>query len=387
MCKSVFTWHLKNERFYEICPSLARYKFDAYSAQGRLDIARAIIEKEISFQNPKIQEILYSCNLCGGCDYICGRIKEIQPGEIIRAMRTEYVKSGGDLKPELTSFINNSTMYDNPYHSLGTRNGDWLREFKLKNVLNEKVDILFFLGCVSSVPKYRRLVRIALDLLAKLQMDVGILGDSEKCCGGPLLQVGAENEFKRLAEYNLEILRSLGDTKIVTYCPQCFKTLKVDYYKYTGSKINVIHISELFHMLLKERKIRWSRNVNLEITYHDPCNLGRLNNLGRLGIETFKDGYEMPREILRSIPGIKLVEMKRIKEDTLCCGYGGGVGVGFFELAQWTASKRIEEALTTGAKYLVTSCPYCAENLIEAKTKTKSNINVLDLVEIIQLGL
>ncbi len=93
MCKYVFTWHIKSERFSRMCPSLIRYHFDAFSAQGRLDVARALLEGDLEWSE-KLLDVVYRCQLCGGCDYVCGRVKEIQPGKIIQAMRAKLVADG-----------------------------------------------------------------------------------------------------------------------------------------------------------------------------------------------------------------------------------------------------------------------------------------------------
>jgi Fe-S oxidoreductase len=135
--------------------------------------------------------------------------------------------------------------------------------------------------------------------------------------------------------------------------------------------------------LIEEGKLRPAKPVDLTVTYHDPCHLGRLSGPGSSGTGDFSGIYEEPRNILKSIPGVKLVEMNRTRDDAWCCGAGGWLRDGYPDLAQWTAAKRIEEARTTGADALVTCCPHCEENLEEALKDEGNNMKLYDLLNLL----
>ncbi|MFC2031774.1 (Fe-S)-binding protein [Chloroflexota bacterium] len=393
MCKSVFTWHLRSAEFYQICPSLSRYKFDAYSAQGRVDIARAIIEDEIEWSD-KIAEIIYQDPLCGACNYICGRIKEMQPCDIIQAMRVQFIKDGNSPPGGFRNLMESLKKFQNPYEKPNAQRAKWLneliKEFHEETDMDVTIpegkatDTILYVGCsplrdrsAEAMPK------TALKLLIKAGVNVGILGEQEKCCGNPSLRVGDQTEFVAFARENIKKFNELGVNKVVCTCPFCYSTFKRDYPE-VGDKMNfqVFHILEFVDQLIKEGKIKLTKPVNLSVTYHDPCHLGRLSENGICGTGDFTGIYDQPRDILRSIPGIRLMEMDRIKDDSWCCGAGGWLRNGYPDLAQWTAGERINEAKTTGAEAIATYCPHCEENMGEALVSKGDKMKVLNLLDL-----
>lgn len=156
MCKSVFTWHVKSERYADICPSVTRYKFDAYSAQGRLDVARAVLEGELDWSDDLL-DVVYKCQLCGACDYICGRIKEMQPGKVIQALRAKLVSDGKAPPPELKAVIDSLEEYSNPYQKPNSVRANWVKELysdidsEEETVFQNDTDnekMVLFVGCM-----------------------------------------------------------------------------------------------------------------------------------------------------------------------------------------------------------------------------------------------
>ncbi|MBQ2652678.1 MAG: (Fe-S)-binding protein [Methanobrevibacter sp.] len=211
--------------------------------------------------------------------------------------------------------------------------------------------MLYFRGCTAR-EKQTGIGEATERLLEIAGVDFHTL-DDEKCCGSVLLRTGFIDEAKEQIENNTEILKG---EKIITSCAGCYKTLKDDY-----EGLDVIHISQLLDELIKEGKIRLSKK-DLDVTYHDSCHLGRHCNV-----------FDEPRDVIKSVAN--LVEMENIRENSLCCGAGGGVKSAYPEIANQMASSRIAQAKETGCNILITPCPFCKLNL------ENDDLEVLDLTE------
>jgi Fe-S oxidoreductase len=243
------------------------------------------------------------------------------------------------------------------------------------------------------------------NLLKKAGVDVGIAGKEETCCGGRAYDLGYMGELTKYAENNVEMLKTSGVKTVVTSCSDCYHAFKVLYDK-VGLKgdLEVLHITEYLERLIQEGKLKPNKEVATTVTYHDPCHLGRLGEPwihwdGKIKVEldmriqhepkkTFRRGtngvYEPPRNVLKSIPGLRLVEMFRTKEYTWCCGAGGGVIDAYPDFSIWTAIERIKEARDTGAEALVTACPWCIRNFKDAVKETGDTLKVYDVVELVE---
>ena len=211
--------------------------------------------------------------------------------------------------------------------------------------------MIYFRGCTAR-EKETGISKATEELLELAGMEYHIL-DDEKCCGSVLLRTGFEEEAREQIEKNTEVLK---DELILTSCAGCFKTLKEDY-----DGIDVIHISQLLDELIKEGKLNFNK-MDLDVTYHDSCHLGRQ-------LEVFDE----PRNVIKSVAN--LVEMENSREDSLCCGAGGGVKSAYPEIADEMAKSRISQAKETGCEILVTPCPFCKLNL------ENDDLEVLDLTE------
>ena len=211
--------------------------------------------------------------------------------------------------------------------------------------------MIYFRGCTAR-EKETGISKATEELLELAGMEYHIL-DDEKCCGSVLLRTGFEEEAREQIEKNTKVLK---DELILTSCAGCFKTLKEDY-----DGIDVIHISQLLDELIKEGKLNFNKR-DLDVTYHDSCHLGRQ-------LEVFDE----PRNVIKSVAN--LVEMENSREDSLCCGAGGGVKSAYPEIADEMAKSRISQAKETGCEILVTPCPFCKLNL------ENDDLEVLDLTE------
>ena len=241
---------------------------------------------------------------------------------------------------------------------------------------NEKVKILYFVGCTASYDDNVKEVAInTVNILHALGLNFGILGKNEKCCGSVLLRVG-DHEFERLAKENIETFNSLGIDMIVTSCAGCYRTIKEDYKKVGKLNMEVLHTVQLLARLIREKKIELKYEVPFTVTYHDPCHLGRHSNL-----------YDEPREVLRAIPGLKFVEMERNREFSRCCGAGGGLKAGFPDIQNKMAAERVRDAEKTGAQRLVSACPFCYQGLQIGIKAINSPIKMTDITELVAMSM
>ena len=211
--------------------------------------------------------------------------------------------------------------------------------------------MLYFRGCTAR-EKETSIQKATEKLLDIAGVDYHILED-EKCCGSVLLRTGFFNEAQRQIEKNTEVLKG---EKIITSCAGCYKTLKDDY-----EGLDVIHISQLLDELIRDGKLNLEKG-ELDVTYHDSCHLAR-----------HMEVFDEPRNVIGALAN--LVEMENNRENSLCCGAGGGVKSAYPEIATQMARTRIDQAMDTGCKTLVTACPFCKLNL------SNDELEVLDLTE------
>ncbi|MBC2716303.1 MAG: hypothetical protein HF978_13420 [Desulfobacteraceae bacterium] len=242
---------------------------------------------------------------------------------------------------------------------------------------NSDIDVFYFVGCTASFDINVKEVGInTINILNEAGIRTGILGKNEKCCGSVLLRIGQYDEFERLATSNLKTFNALGIDTLITSCAGCYRTLKADYEKVGKFNFRVMHTVEYLEELIENGKISLKHEVPLKVTFHDPCHSGR--HIG---------SYDAPRNVLRKIPGLEFVEMDRIKENSRCCGAGGGLKAGFGDIQNLMAQKRVKDAEKTGASRLVSTCPFCYQGLQIGVNAIKSHVKVSDITEIVALAM
>jgi Fe-S oxidoreductase len=224
--------------------------------------------------------------------------------------------------------------------------------------------MIYFRGCVVR-EKTPRIEMATKQILGKANIGYRIL-DNEECCGSFLLRTGFTDEAREVMAKTVE---KLEGEQILVSCAGCYNTLKNDYKEILGVELDVIHTSQLFKKFLKEGMLS-PKNLPVTVCYHDPCHLGRRCS-----------EYEAPRTVLKQIA--ELVEMENIRENSRCCGSGGGVKSVYPELANNLAGKRLDDALRTPADILVTTCSFCLINFQEASNRSEGTLPVLDLSEIL----
>jgi Fe-S oxidoreductase len=246
---------------------------------------------------------------------------------------------------------------------------------KLKNAQKEPAPVLLFTGCtMASSQELSPRTRKAAEIMNAAQVDFAILGKDEPCCGSVQKRIGAVDLAREMMEENSNLFNSLGCEIIVTLCAGCANMLKNDYTQAKGKlKPKVFHIVEFLPKLIRKGKLQFKNKHPLKVAYHDPCHLGR-----HMGI------YDEPRAILDALPGVDMIERKATKENTICCGAGGGMRI--FEsgsLAEKIGQTAVQSAIDVGAEALVTACPFCEMNLAAAARNPKGQIPVYDIIDLV----
>ncbi|HCM28574.1 MAG TPA: (Fe-S)-binding protein [Treponema sp.] len=398
---------IKSQRFGENCPSVCYYNFNTYSARGRFQLGLAIAKKEVEYTET-VTEAVHECLACGLCDVSCKITRfNLEPLEHNLELKADAVKKGKTLpaqKPVLEALAKEKTMLVGKTKASRTK---WADGLGLKDLSKEKGDVLFFPGCKFSYDeKLQKTAQSAVRILKKSGVDLGYMGSQDMCCAGRTLQMGFTEDFAKNAEANIALFKKAGVKTIVTPCSDCYHAFKRQYAK-LGLEVEVLHTVEYLDRLIGQGKIKFTKSVPMNVTYHDPCHLGRLGEqyvpwngtekkiLNQVHTWTPKrpryNGahgiYDAPRNVIKSIPGVNLTEMERIREYSWCCGAGGGCSDTSPEFSDWTASERITEANSTGAEAMVTACPWCESNFRKAVDENGKGINVLDIVELVEKAL
>ena len=318
-----------------------------------------------------IEEFMWGCSTCKFCVDRCPRGVELI--DVVTAIRNVY--SGGGMLPQtLRTFVGSMSARGNPWSGDQAKRNDWTKD---KYPLYTKgTEYLLFSCCtVCYDPRNVKLAKAAAEILNQMGVSWGLPGVDVNCCGESLKKVGDLELFERLKGNNLNFFTSNGVSKIITVSPHCLASFKKDY----GQDYEVVHLSQLIDQKIKEGKLTPKKDFGgIKVTYHDPCYLGRHSSV-----------YDAPRDILKALPGVEFVELKRNREQSMCCGGGGG-GLWMEKLkGERLSDLRIEEALSTGATVLATSCPYCI-TMFEDSVRTLNadgQISIKDVTELVMESL
>ncbi|MCP8304429.1 MAG: (Fe-S)-binding protein [archaeon] len=361
------------------CPAVEELGDTVVSPAKKIQLLRKASKKKNLTESEieELKRVFYACSECGACAAVCGSL--IDTPELWEEIRTEFVEQGMGPFGKQKVFLTRVKEKYNPYNEDPVKRLDWLPE-DIK--VAEKADLGIYVGCTQSYRQQKYLI-LTLRLLQKLGIKFTLLGNDEWCCGSPLLRTGQTEIIRDLVKHNVDAFKEKGVKRVVYACAGCYRTSLIDWPKYYEVPFEVIHITQYLAELVNRGYFKLDANklapLEKVVTYHDPCHLGR--HIGSI--------YDAPRTVLKAIPKLKLVEMKRSKETARCCGAGGGVKAGMPDLALKMSIKRLEDATSTGAHTLVTSCPFCLTNFKDALKETKMDLEVLDLVELFanQLGI
>lgn len=355
--------------------------FDHFYSRGKIVIARGLLEGDIKLSK-ELAEVVYSCTLCGNCLAKCGAVDQNTGGPlvdtvaIVEAMREDLLAEHPEwVDAEYRNLLTTTKQYDNPWGVPRSAKGKWAKKLSLPNALEQQSEVLLFVGCTTaSNPALNERAVKAAEILQKAGVDFAILGKDEPCCGSVQRRIGAVGQADDMMNRNIELFNRTGCTTIVTLCAGCANALKNDYARGEEKlKPTVLHIVEFLAKLLKTGKLQPVKKQSQKVTYHDPCHLGR-----HMGI------YDAPREVLNALPGVELVERAANRENTICCGAGGGMRI--FEagtLAGEIGRCAVESAQQTGAETLISACPFCEMNLEAAAKAANLPIDVYDIIDLV----
>jgi Fe-S oxidoreductase len=345
------------------------------------DFSMRKIVRQAAFGLTDIEsEDIWLCTTCGRCPQQCPRdVQQIESGIALRRIATEYGVFPKSVTPVRT--IRGSLVGEgNPLSEERAKRGGWAEGLSVKT-FTEGMDILYFPGCYPSYdPRLKNVARATANILNRAGVDFGILGAKENCCGESIRKTGDEEVFKSLAKENIKTFIDNGVKKILVSSPHCYHTFKNEYPEFMVN-FDVVHITQYLFELIDKGKLELKKEYGKKITYHDPCYLGRHNGI-----------YDEPREVLKRVPGLELNEMSESREDSLCCGGGGGRIWMETPKGERFSDLRLEQAIEVGAEVLVTACPYCITNFEDSRltledseaTEIKDIPEIKDITEIIQ---
>ena len=399
-CKFIPLQRIKGFKYANVCPSISRYKYHFFSAGGRLNLGAAGLQKGFTY-SPWYLSSIYNCQMCGACDVSCKYGMDMEVLQPVQEMRIRAVEDG-QIHPALEKVVARMGVTGSMVPTEGVKRGDWAKGLGLKDASREKVDVLYHVGCLTSYDKdMQRLATATAKVLTAAGIDFGIAGDTETCCGGRAYEMGHKDDFLAQAAKSMEVIRKTGAKTLVTNCATCYQAFAVLYDRFElKGDLKVLHTTQLLADLVAAGKVKFHNPQDLSVTYHDPCHLGRLGEPwihwqgtrvpgDRFIFEPqrpYRRGtngvYEPPRDVIRSLPGVKLTEMDRIKEYAWCSGSCGGVTDSNPEFAEWTAAQRLEEAASTGAEALVSASPWSEKLFAETIAKQHGSLKVYDIVEL-----
>jgi Fe-S oxidoreductase len=319
----------------------------------------------------------WSCNTCMACVEACP--VGINHVDQIVGNRRHLTMMEGQLPHEAQATLRSLESRANPYGPPEDRT-KWLDGLNVKNLQpGDSVDYLYWVGCVSAFdPRKQKIAKSLVTIMQRAGLSFGVLGSMEGCTGDPARRLGEENLFQTLAKQNIALLKSVSFKTLVANCPHCFNTIKNEYPQFgnlgEGREPEIIHHSVLLRRLIEEEKLPLKEESLKEVTFHDPCYLGRIN-----------DEYEAPRKTLRAVKGLKVLEMERSREKGLCCGAGGGHFWMDLKIGERVNSVRAEEAAQTGASTVATACPFCMQMMEDGVklTNNEAKLDVRDIAEVI----
>jgi Fe-S oxidoreductase len=319
------------------------------------------------------------CTQCYACQVRCPR--GISISETMRHLREWAVSQGYEIPAaivnlhEAVSTTYNILNEDNQSRLIWSENLEPV-PVQLQETVKGRAEALLFTGCVSAFyPMAYSIPQSFVQILEQAGVTYTTMGGEEWCCGYPLFGAGMKDDVAKLAQHNIRQAQELAPKYLVATCSSCYHTWRHLYPAYTQGRdewgFEVLHASEYLHRLIEEGRIRLQELPWL-VTYHDPCDLGRKSGI-----------YDAPRAIINSIPGITLKEMPNNREDAICCGGGGDVAMMEPDAVQHMAERRLEQAVSTGATAIISSCQQCKRTLLQAARKTKTRIRFLDVTELV----
>jgi Fe-S oxidoreductase len=358
-----------------VCPLYRLTLNETDSPRARVALLRGVREGLVEAPTDKTAASFFRCLLCGACTFTCpsgvtvDRILELTRGEMSDLGLTpeplvalgERIAEGHNISGEPNE---NRLMWADNLPSPPTGMG------------KERADVVYFVGCVSAMfPRSYSVAQSFVEIMEKAEVDYGLLGEQEWCCGYPQAISGNPDQARSTMRHNLEAVKAMEARTVVTTCPSCYHFWKHTYPAALDEDLGleVVHATEFLADLLETDRLPLRDDLREQVvTYHDPCDLGRKS-----------DVFEAPRRILAQIPGVTLVEMPENREGSHCCGGGGNLESFDPDLSEAIAGRRIRQAAETGAKTVLSACQQCERTLFSAARSERIRVRAKDIVELV----
>ncbi|MBL6963029.1 MAG: (Fe-S)-binding protein [Bacteroidetes bacterium] len=319
-------------------------------------------------------EDIWLCTTCGKCSQACPRnVGQVESGIALRRLATDYgiYAASADPVRSIRSALN---AEGNPFMEDRSKRADWAKGLSVKTFASD-MEILYYPGCYLSYdPRLKKVAVATASILNKASVNYGILGSKENCCGESIRKAGDETLYLQLAKENIKTFIDHGVKRILVSSPHCYHTFKNEYPEFMVN-FEIVHIAQYVFELIREGRLELSKEYKKKVTYHDPCYLGRHNSI-----------YDEPRQVLQKIAALELREMVETREESFCCGGGGGRIWMDTPKGERFSDIRLQQAVETGADVMATACPYCIANFEDSllNSKDDESIEIKDITEIIQ---
>lgn len=369
----------------DVCPAVTAAADGRISAVNRLQDLKRVLKSRSGWLwkllGPKITDAewgrfsqdSFRCTLCGNCQEICP--VGIHLKELWLSLRHDLVRSNNYPK-KIKMIRDNLAASHNVFAEDNAERAEWVEDLDDEpddGLIKDTAEVIYFTGCVAAYFPLAQKIPVALaEILQAAEVDFSLMGEDEWCCGFPLLSAGLPELFNGFRDHNLAAVADRKARTVVFACPSCYQTWREHYP--TGN-LKLYHASQFLLELQRQRKLPL-KPLNLTVTYHDPCDLGRAARV-----------FNAPRDVIRSLPGVKLVELPRNRENCQCCGGGGNLEMLDTALAGDIARNKIEEALSTGAQAIITGCQQCVRTMATCTRRNKIPLEVLDLTQLVHRAL
>lgn len=361
----------------DVCAMYEEYQSQALSPSAIFLLADVILEGAIK---PTVENAItpFACTMCGACGQNCySQFIHYQyeyPTQLIEGIREVFVERGA-VPEQIGEVFRNVYNSKNAWGLPKGRRVEWERtsQIPIPSYARERNDFLLFVGDAALIPETEHMPGIIATLLREGGVDFGTLKEEEADSGNEIREMGEGGLFEAIVEENIATFKRLGVKKVITISPHDYHAFRIDYPKLGMDFEGVYHYTQIFDELIRVGKIRLTRGIPKKVTFQDPCHLGRYNDI-----------YEAPRNTIKAIPGIHLVEMARSFAEAFCCGGGGG-RTWYDDPAKYRKQRisdiRLRHAKEVGAEVIVTACPYCLSMLRAAGNL--DGISVKDIAELL----
>lgn len=365
----------------QACPAVAGSLDGRLSAVYRLATLNKLLRKKTSFwrklfraRPPSADELrafsetVFRCTLCGNCRQVCP--VGIDLTHLWHSLRRDLVEWGA--YPQKIDMIrDNLDESRNVFGEDNEERADWVEDLPDApdhGYVKDRAEVVYFTGCVASFfPMAQQIPMSMVHILDAAGVEFTLLGEDEWCCGFPLLGAGLSDKLDEVIGHNVEAVKAKGADRVLFACPSCHRMWEEHY----PGDVKIAHETQFLLELIRSGRLSF-QEMDLTVTYHDPCDLGRGSGV-----------YDAPREIIQSIPGVRLVEMTHNRENCACCGGGGNLEMIDAGLSSAIAENKIKEAVATGAQVVVTSCQQCVRTMTTYAKRNKISMEILDIAQLV----